>query len=88
MGVRTVVFVSPKDEDVHGSDFGNLLVISIEPENLLAVLSSSFFSNIDRRGIIAKEIRLTAEQAIIFKGVFLITRSDFWYQLSHVCNKT
>ena len=51
----TSVLVLQTHEHIHRTDLGNVLVVAVKPENLLATLSLSHFIYIDGRAIVSSE---------------------------------
>lgn len=51
--ILTALLVLPIDEDVHGPHFCDRVLVSIEPQHLLAALLQSFILNIDRGAVIS-----------------------------------
>jgi len=47
------MFVDPEGKEVHGTDLSELMVISIQPQNLLASFAGSHILDRHCRGIVA-----------------------------------
>ena len=54
--IPTSVLVLQTNEHIHRADFGDVLLIAVKPENLLATLCLSHFIYIDGRAIVSREV--------------------------------
>ena len=55
----TSLIVDEEHEDVHGANFGQLMILAVEPQNLLQSLGGGFFLYIDGGCIVGAHFAIT-----------------------------